>query len=63
MQDDHDDDLREALRDELTKAACEEMDKLRAEAAAGDAMAAKVLERLEAALKRKRRAGPNTKKR
>jgi hypothetical protein len=52
------DDLRDALRDELTRAAREEMARLRAEAAAGDAKAARILERLEKALARKRRTGP-----
>jgi UDP:flavonoid glycosyltransferase YjiC (YdhE family) len=53
-------DLREALGDKLTQAAREEMARLRAEAA-GEARAAKVLERLARALARKRREGPNPK--
>jgi hypothetical protein len=54
MPDAHDDvDLREALRDELTQAARDEMDRLRAEAAAGDEKAARLLERLGQAIARK----------
>jgi hypothetical protein len=57
------DGLKEALRDELTRAAREEMARLRAEAAAGDVEAARVLRRLEKALARKRRTGLNPKRR
>ena len=52
------DGLKEAMRDELTRAAREELDLLRAEAASGDEKAARILERLTKALARKRRSRP-----
>jgi hypothetical protein len=51
------DDLKDALRDQLPRAASEEMARLHDEAAADDSEAAGILARLEKALARKQ-AGP-----